>query len=107
MASLVRRSTEDIDWLRGNVAAWKKTPTNIIPYLLGAQYSLNSMQQLEIALKRLDNDGTSMPIEWFLFLMDIYADGHEKALLFSESAARVPETQVVKLIRDQRVRWGE
>jgi len=72
------------DWLRAGVAAggvgannfFKKAPQEIIASQFGNQYMLSSSKQFKVARTQASK-GHRMPMSWFLFNVELAADGDE------------------------------
>jgi len=68
-------ATDDLDWLRSSVgnAYFQSAPQEIIASQVGNQYLLSSSNQLKLALSRLADGTSSLPLRWFLFHLELFA----------------------------------
>jgi len=91
---------DDLNYLRDTIG-WKFFKNNsqeVNASQLGNQYLGGSETQLELALKRLDDWSNPLPMEWFLYNVEVFADGGSIGRFYYEDPPESGWTQTTDVI---------
>lgn len=76
--------SKDEDWLRSSVgdAFFAESPQEVIASQVGNQYMRSSMNQLRLAVSRLNTGVSSLPMSWFLFFVELFSAGKATSVMY-------------------------